>query len=207
MILDHRVYLRVSSTRSQPVRDHATAAILEAAATVFAAHGEGASMADVATGAGIGRATLYRYFSSREELLRALSAAAVEETSARLHAADLEGVALPEALARMARALMASGVKYSVIVQAPQYLDVADMERRVGAPIKAVLERGVDEGYLRADLTLDHLELMWRGLVGGSLQAMRAGGMGLEGASAAVTAVFLHGAVSVAGVPAELARG
>jgi len=164
-------------------------------------------MADVAAGAGVGRATLYRYFSSREELLRALSAAAVEETSARLQGADLEGVALPEALARMARALMGSGAKYSVIVEEPQYLDVADMERRVGAPIRAVLERGVAEGFLRADLSLELLELMWRGLVGGSLRSMRTGAMGLEGASAAVTSVFLHGAGSVSSIQAELARG
>ncbi len=131
----------------------------------------------------------------------------MEETSARLQAADLEGVALPEAMARMARALMASGAKYSVIVEEPQYLDVADMERRVGAPIKAVLRRGVDEGFLRADLSLELLELLWRGLVGGSLRLMRADGMGLEGASAAVTSVFLNGASSASVLHAELARG
>ncbi len=169
-------------TQSRPLRDHTTAALLEAAANVFAEHGEAASMATVAARAGVGRATLYRYFSSREELLRALSAVAVEETSARLRAADLEDVALPEALARMARALMASGAKYSVIVEEPQYLDVADMERRVGAPIRAVLQRGVAEGFLRGDLSLTVLELLWRGLVGGSLQAMKAGDLGLEGA-------------------------
>jgi AcrR family transcriptional regulator len=164
-------------------------------------------MADVAEGAGVGRATLYRYFSSRDELLRALSAAAVEETSARLQAADLEGVALPEALARMTRALMASGAKYAVIVEEPEYLDVADMERRVGAPIREVLQRGVTEGFLRADLTLDLLEQLWRGLVGGSLRSMRAGDLGLEGASAAVTSMFLTGAVNDAEVHAGMARG
>src|ERR1700683_663638 len=97
--------------QAQKVRDHVSAAILDAAASVIAEHGEAASMADVAEAAGVGRATLYRYFASREDLMRALVKAAIDDASGRLVDADLENVPVPEALARLARVLVVSGFK------------------------------------------------------------------------------------------------
>ncbi len=61
---------RLTGVSTRPVmRDHVAEAILDAAAAVFAERGEAASMADVAEAAGVGRATLYRYFPSRDVLL------------------------------------------------------------------------------------------------------------------------------------------
>ena len=59
------------------------AAILEAAARLLAEDGD-ASMADLAGAAGVGRATLYRYYPSREALLAALTAEALDELAGRL---------------------------------------------------------------------------------------------------------------------------
>ena len=74
----------------QLVKDHIRQSILDAAASLLISRGDSTIMAELADAAGVGRATLYRYFSSREELMSALASAAIDDASARLDAADLE---------------------------------------------------------------------------------------------------------------------
>jgi TetR/AcrR family transcriptional regulator, mexCD-oprJ operon repressor len=183
-------------TQGHQVRDHITLAILEAAASVIGDRGESASMTEVAEAAGISRATLYRYFASREDLLRALSAAAIEDARLRLVAADLESVPVPEAVARLARAMVGSAVNSSVILAEPQYIDKDEAELKIGVPIRALLQRGMDDGTLRNDLPLELLSRLWGGLLAGAVHSMSQQNhdMGVEGVSAAVTGVFLRGA-------------
>jgi len=187
------VVFTVGMTRGM-VRDRLSSAILEAAATVLSEQGQAASMSDVAEAAGIGRATLYRYFASRDDLLRALSAAAVDEANARLLDGDLESVPVPEALARVARALVACGVKFAVIADEPQFLDREDLTRRVGTLVQAVLQRGIDDGTLRGDLPIDTLYQLWGGLLMGASRSMGPLDNSIERAGAAVSSLFLDGA-------------
>src|SRR5260370_38872950 len=76
--MGHRCMLKAVPVRPA-LRDHIAVAILDAAAAVLAERGEAASMADVAEAAGVGRATLYRYFPSRDALLAALVESAIAE--------------------------------------------------------------------------------------------------------------------------------
>ena len=64
-------------------------------------------MADIAEAAGVSRATLYRYFPTRERLLQALTATGLQTAAARLAQADLDTVPVPEAIARLARVVAA----------------------------------------------------------------------------------------------------
>src|SRR5260370_35402359 len=98
-------------SRGKVRRDGATAGIIDSAAMVVAESGEAASMEEIASSAGNGRATLYRYFPNREELLGAIAAASVQELAPRGKEADLEAVPAEEALARLARGLIATGSK------------------------------------------------------------------------------------------------
>ena len=76
-------------TRSAAIQDRVAATILDVAADLLARGGEPPSMSDVAAAAGVSRATLYRYFPTREQLLQALAATALDATITRLAQASL----------------------------------------------------------------------------------------------------------------------
>ena len=104
-----------------PLQQRVSAAILDGAASVFAIRGDQASMTDVAEAAGVARATLYRYFPSREALLDELAQAALGDVERRLAAARVEAVAPEEGIARAVRALVEVGDPL-VLARAPAAL-------------------------------------------------------------------------------------
>jgi len=178
----------------RPVRsDRTAAAILDAAAHVLAARSS-ASMADVAEAAGVGRATLYRYYESRESLLDALAERAVADAGARLADAGLDRVPVEEAIERIVRAIIAVGDNYAVLVHERIEADRAKAERTLGGPIRAVLARGIESGVLRDDLPLEILTEFFGGLLTTAITLVSERQIGLEDASAATAGIFLRGA-------------
>jgi TetR/AcrR family transcriptional regulator, mexCD-oprJ operon repressor len=162
--------------------------IISAAASVLAAR-QGASMADVAAAAGIARATLYRYFPTREELLRALEATANEEAGRRLAEAKLDGVPVEDALARATRALVAVGADFIVLLR-----ERRPPEPGFTAPLVALIKRGRKSGQLRNDVPVAMLVESLLGLIGASVRTGAAAGMGAEDVSSAALGLFLTGA-------------
>src|SRR5829696_10423988 len=98
------------------LRERVAGAILEAAAGVLAAR-EQASMGEVAEAAGVARATLYRYFPTREALLEELDRFALEETGERLEAAGLDRVSVADGFERAVRALVGVGDYFVVLAR------------------------------------------------------------------------------------------
>jgi AcrR family transcriptional regulator len=183
-------------SRGPLIRAQVSSAIIDAAASIFAEHGDTASMADVASAAGVGRATLYRYFGCREELLRAIAVAAIADLEGRLAEAGLDRIAVPLAIERMARAIVATGIKFPVLIGASGLVDKVELERRVGDPMRAVFRRGVADGTLRSDLSVDLLTSMWGGLLRGVFRSPSTLEGGIERTSAALTSFFLDGAAT-----------
>jgi AcrR family transcriptional regulator len=180
--------------RSSPRYDRTAAAILDAAAQALSAHGGNANMAEVAAAAGVSRATLYRYYPSREALLEALGAQALAEAGQRLAEAGLDRCSVPEAIERLLRALLAVGDRYSVLLEQRVEPDPAEAERAIGAQIGAVLERGVKEGILRDDLRPETLHKLFGGLIFAAVKMVGERQLGLEETAAATAALFLDGA-------------
>jgi AcrR family transcriptional regulator len=185
-------------TTRTAIHDRVAEAILDATADLLAKGGEPPSMSDVAGAAGISRATLYRYFPTREQLLQALAAVAIDTTATGLAQADLDAVSVPEGIARITRVCAAAGSKYAAIIGHIQPTGAADQQ--IGTLLRALLRRGIDDGTFRAGLSVE--ELLF--LLGYLLQAaarMAADG-GVEKAAALVTSVFLHGTESRKDAPA-----
>jgi TetR/AcrR family transcriptional repressor of mexCD-oprJ operon len=182
--------------KGELLRDLTAAAIIDKAAKILAERGDAASMDEIARAVGIGRATLYRYFPNREELLRAMAAASVRELTTRVKEADLEAVPFEEAIARLVRGIIATGNKYTALS--------GDGVRRTGAnseveievmePIRALFRRAIADGSLRPDLPPDVLMDLFGGLIMGALDATASGRGGIEETAAAVVTLFLSGA-------------
>lgn len=193
--------MRIVST-SAALRDRAVRVILDAAAALLAERGASVSMADIAEAAGVGRATVYRYFPSRDALLDALCTAGSAELSRLLGGADLDRIAVPEGIARVARAFTGLGSKYAALMPGgalgplgEQLADRNDVDlRQLTEPVHALLRRGMAEGALRDDLTAETLWSMLAGLLDVAGERVTADHVGVEQASADAVSIFLYGA-------------
>jgi len=177
-----------------PRYDRTAAAILDAAAHALADLGGNANMADVATAAGVSRATLYRYYPSREALFEALASQALSDVSSRIADAGLDRCPVPEALERLVRAILAVGDRYAVLLDEHVEPDPAEAERAVGDPLRLTLARGISEGILRDDIPAEVLQKLFGGLLSAAVNVVGGRQLGLEETAAATTTLFLDGA-------------
>jgi TetR/AcrR family transcriptional regulator, mexCD-oprJ operon repressor len=182
-------------SKGQALRDHAATAIIDRAAVIMAERGGAASMNEIAAAAGVSRATLYRYFPSREALLQAMATTSIEELAASIADADLRGIPVEQAIARLTRGFIAVGSKYTALASGGHHstADHPDADVRLTEPVRALFRRGIADGSLRAGFTPEVLTDLFSGLIKAALEMTAGGRVGPEEASAAVIAIFLDG--------------
>jgi TetR/AcrR family transcriptional regulator, mexCD-oprJ operon repressor len=147
----------VSSRPPHALQQRVGAAIIEAAARVFAARGPHASMSDVALEAGVARATLYRYFPSRQALLHDLVDTAVADAGARLADARIGQLPVGDAIPRAVRALVDTGDAFVVAVRERARGDRKRFDENVAQPLRSVCARAQQASELRADVSSEWL--------------------------------------------------
>lgn len=166
-------------------------AILRAAATALRTH-ERAGMADIAAAAGVGRATLYRHFANREDLLLELGRFAAEESIRVLDDARIDDVPVTAAITRLTRALLTTGREFWVVSShRPQ---LWPEEEEVGVRLRALATRGQSDGLLRADLAAEHLAALHGSLIIGALSVPPLSELGIEDATDIIVKLYLEGA-------------
>jgi TetR/AcrR family transcriptional regulator, mexCD-oprJ operon repressor len=187
-----RVPLRAAATTSLPsLQERVAEAILEAAARVLSRADAPASMADVAHEAGVARATLYRYFPSRDDLLAELARRATRDAGTRLSAARVDEVAPSDGIRRSVRALIEAGDGFVVIARERVQPDAKEQERLVVAPLRRLIERGQAAGELRADVPAD---LLGEALIALTVSILAGSpALGREDAIDSITSLFLDG--------------
>jgi TetR/AcrR family transcriptional regulator, mexCD-oprJ operon repressor len=174
------------------LRERVAAAIVEAAAAVFAERGDAASMSDVASAASVARATVYRYFPSREALLETLGRVAVEEAGQGLAAARVDEVAIEEAFTRAVRALVMVGDYFVVLARERASVAPEEFDSRVGAVLRALIERGRSLEEIRDDVPVTWLVEALIGVIVSVLAVSSSAGV--EDKVDAITSLFLNGA-------------
>lgn len=145
-------------TRSAGVHDLVATRIVSVAMGLLAERGDLPPIAEVATAAGLGRATIYRYFPTREALLAALVEAAIVETEGLLEAADFTSVDLHEGLTRFARTMLSARTRFDALHRlfpnAERHkLPSGDPRARLAPKVQGLFDRGLVDGVLRSDLT------------------------------------------------------
>jgi TetR/AcrR family transcriptional repressor of mexCD-oprJ operon len=172
-----------------------SAAILEAAIHVLAENPD-ASVNEIAVAAGVGRATMYRYFPTREELLKELGHTAWAELAARIADARFDRVPVPEALERLLRAMLTVTDHYIIFVGDRKLRGPEDVEfiRGIDLPMDMLFQRGLDDGTFRPDLDAELLKQIFGGLVVGTIESGLLHRVGMEHAAELITSMFLDGA-------------
>jgi TetR/AcrR family transcriptional repressor of mexCD-oprJ operon len=151
-------------------------------------------MADIADEAGVGRATLYRHFPTRESLLRGVAETGTAELADGIEAADLDDLPVDRAIARLTAVFVRTGAKYAALIsQLDEYHDPAAKERVI-KPVRDVITRGIHNGVLRNDLPGDAMFEMFSALVERALWLAIGGTLTPEAAAESVVSMFLDGA-------------
>lgn len=175
--------------------------ITDAAMKVLAEQ-PGASMSEIAAASGLSRATLYRHFSGRDDLVRRIQEQAAGEGARALTAADLDEGNAIRALRRAVRALVGVGDRYRLLARDPD-IDPGLLESQplVAGQLLALIERGQRSGELRADLPPAWILAATAGLLVLALRAMAAEHLTAEEAAERVAVTLLDGVASPARSP------
>jgi len=144
--------------------------ILDAAVHLLATD-PAVGMTEIAGASGIGRATLYRHFPTREGLLEAIVQRAFADAEAAIDAARLAQGTAAEALSRLVAGLLSLGDRYRFIfmqdVVFPKGESACVPEERMGAPIVGLIERGQSTGEFTSALPA-----AWMAAAAGAVIAM-----------------------------------
>ncbi|WP_404817182.1 TetR/AcrR family transcriptional regulator [Streptomyces thermolineatus] len=138
-------------------------ALLAAARAAFAEHGVDAPLDDIARAAGVGNATLYRHFPTRQALIEAVLHDSLEELSRRAAESAAGEPDTRAALLDWLRALLAHSTTYRGL-SAELVAGTKDPRSGLNAACTAMqeqgtrlLERARRAGTVRADITADEL--------------------------------------------------
>lgn len=125
------------------------------AAIICLAERPNATMAEIATAAGLGRVTLYGHFSSKAQLLEAVVAHVIDLGEARLAEVDLDGDPWDALVRLIHSSWRLVDQSRAVIAAAEGELAPAHMRQLhdgAAARVVTLIDRGRDSGAFRTDL-------------------------------------------------------
>ena len=168
--------------------------VLAAAATVLAVRPH-ASMQEVAAAAGLHRATLYRHFEDREQLVDAVLRQALTEAAEAVIAAEDQAQPGWTALRCATTALVEVGLQYLGLVGgfATDDPDLLEHEARLTAALHRVVARAQDTHEVRDDLDPRWVALCLTQLLAAAAEEVRAGRLTPEAVPDLVLATLRHG--------------
>jgi TetR/AcrR family transcriptional regulator, mexCD-oprJ operon repressor len=173
------------------VGDRNHEAILEAAVGVLAAQPE-AGVAEIAAAAGVGRATVYRHFATREELIDALRLHAGEEARRRFADARVDEGDPIDALERLVAAMLALGDRYRVIFPQDQQARPRRSEVLL-KPLTRLIARAQAEGAIDPEVPLAWVIASLRALLRTAVGEIEARRLARDAAAARVVRTLVRG--------------
>jgi AcrR family transcriptional regulator len=160
-----------TSPNGPPMRKNARAnreRILSAAADVFGASGELGSTEDVADRAGVGIATVFRHFPTKDALIEATLVRQFDrlnEQAAQLAGEPDPGRAVRELIVTLVETSSTKLTLISLVGEGGQLPPaVLEATSQVQATIGGILARAKHEGAVAGDVTVDEFFVLVRGL-------------------------------------------
>ena len=176
--------------------------LLDTAAGLLCKH-SGASLADVADAAGVGRTTLHRYFPTRHDLLYALADDAllrVEAAVADAHPDADEPIAV--VLTRVATAVLPLATELRFLDIGADVWDLPEMVERwydLSRPVEDLVRRAKANGELRLDLPTAWVVDLFVGTIWSASSGIDDGRIARRDAIELVVESVLHGVATSRG--------
>jgi AcrR family transcriptional regulator len=140
--------------------------VVAAARAVFAERGLEASVPEVAARAGVGKATVYRSFPSKEHLIAAVVVDRLEDFEQRARElldepdawAALRDLLSEKAIEHCADRTLASAIQSGATSQL-----LIEARRRMWGAVEALMDRAKAQGAMRASASTEDLRVLWGG--------------------------------------------
>jgi AcrR family transcriptional regulator len=178
----HLAYDVTVAIRERPLRSDAVrnaARIVCSAQRVFASTGPQAAMEDIAAEAGVGVATVYRRFPTKDALLRVVLDRRFDEVVGAALARAQDEVDARDAMRAALRGAVSfiAGDPKTMAAAMSSGLMTMDLAYRLFEPLAAIVRRGQDDGVFRDDLATEDVPRIVLMLVG-TLPSFEAGSDG-----------------------------
>lgn len=151
-------------------------------------------MDEIAEATGLGRATLYRHFRTRGDLVTAIQRSALDAAGEAIAVCGLEKHSAPVALKCAVEALAGVGDRYRVLGRElsldPRLLE---QQESVARPLLETIRRGQKKGELRRDLPAPWVLASMGNLLVLALREIGAGRLSADAAAEIVAATLLEG--------------
>ncbi len=142
------------SALEKPIRPPARTAILRAAAAVYSAS-PSATIEQVAQAAGVSRATLFRHFSDRDDLVQSAGRECLANLDRALESASLGRGNSRSRMLRLLEVLIGAGLEWRFVLAFGDLLDHPAVEKaaaKLDRHFEPVIKAAMREGLLREDL-------------------------------------------------------
>jgi AcrR family transcriptional regulator len=150
--------------------------VLVAAAEVFSEHGLDASVAEVARRAGVGKATIFRSYPAKEDLIAAVASAPVRWVAD----AATGALAQPDAWAAFADLLGEIAERHATdLIHAAALAndtcssDIEEARARAKEALGALMDRAKQQGTMRPDATPEDVRVLFKGVTAAMPQDQR----------------------------------